>query len=109
MVIISSNLAKKSNAKNVILKLGEEGILLYFRGKDITEQQTDKLAALNLAPQDVAGAGDSLLITTMMSIAAGGSLWQSSLLGTLSAAMQVSRVGNTPLRLSDIQSFLKDS
>tara|TARA_B110001450_G_scaffold256724_1_gene288352 strand:- start:330 stop:1766 length:1437 start_codon:yes stop_codon:yes gene_type:complete len=109
LVILSNNLAKKSNAKNVILKLGEEGVLLYFRGKDVTEQKTDKLAALNLAPQDVAGAGDSLLITTMMSIAAGGSLWQSSLLGSLSAAMQVSRVGNTPLKLSDLQSFLEDS
>lgn len=109
LVILSANLAKKSNAKNVILKLGEEGLLLYFNDQDLTGYQTDKLSALNSAPQDVAGAGDSLLITTMMTIAAGGSLWQSALLGSISAAIQVSRVGNTPLKLSDLLSFIEDS
>jgi len=109
LVILSANLAKKSNAKNVILKLGEEGLLLYFNDQDFTGYQTDKLSALNSAPQDVAGAGDSLLITTMMTIAAGGSLWQSALLGSISAAIQVSRVGNTPLKLSDLLSFIEDS
>lgn len=108
LVILSANLAKKSNAKNVILKLGEEGLLLYVIDQNYTGYQTDKISALNSAPQDVAGAGDSLLITTMMTIAAGGSLWQSALLGSIAAAIQVSRVGNTPLKLSDLLSFIED-
>jgi len=63
---------------------------------------TDRITALNSAPKDVAGAGDSLLITSAMTLASGGNIWEAACLGSLAAAVQVSRVGNTPLRTKDL-------
>jgi len=63
---------------------------------------TDRVDALNAAPKDVAGAGDSLLITSAMTLACGGSIWEAACLGSLAAAVQVGRVGNTPLRSEEL-------
>ena len=63
---------------------------------------TDRLDALNSAAKDVAGAGDSLLITSAMTLACGGTIWEAACLGSLAAAVQVGRVGNTPLRTEEL-------
>ena len=49
---------------------------------------------MNLSAKDTAGAGDSLLTVTSMSLATGASIWESSFLGSLAAAIQVGTVGN---------------
>ena len=64
---------------------------------------TDRIQALNELPRDVAGAGDSLLIASILSIACGGNIWEASLLGSLVAAIQVGRVGNTPLTIEELK------
>jgi bifunctional ADP-heptose synthase (sugar kinase/adenylyltransferase) len=64
------------------------------------------LGALNPSPKDVAGAGDSLLIAAAMTLAAGGNMWEAAALGSLAAAVQVGRVGNTPLRISELMDEL---
>ena len=58
-------------------------------------------------PKDVAGAGDSLLITTALSLVSGLNIWESSYLGSLAAAIQVSRVGNVPLQALELIGELK--
>ena len=63
---------------------------------------TDRINALNSTPKDVAGAGDSLLITSALTLASGGSIWEAACLGSLAAAIQVGRVGNTPIRASEL-------
>ena len=61
------------------------------------ELLTDRLPALNYSPVDVAGAGDSMLITSGLTLATGGSAWQAAALGSIAAGIQVSRLGNKPL------------
>jgi rfaE bifunctional protein kinase chain/domain len=100
LVILIDKLRKKTNVSNVLLKLGEEGLIIH--GPDNKNWLTDKITALNELPRDVAGAGDSLLITSILTLACGGDLWEASLLGSLAAAIQVSRVGNTPLKAKEI-------
>jgi rfaE bifunctional protein kinase chain/domain len=102
LVVLADKLSSISKAKNIILKLGEEGILMYFNPEKSKRVETDRLKALNKNPKDVAGAGDSLLITTLLGLASGGSYWHASLLGSYAAAIQISRVGNSPLQLSDL-------
>ena len=57
---------------------------------------------MNLNAKHTSGAGDSLLVASAMVIAAKGDIWESAYLGSLAAAIQVSRVGNIPLRAKDI-------
>ena len=98
LVVLAENLRKKSSAKNILLKLGAEGLLVQpsfkKKGKELV---TDRLPALNANPRDVAGAGDSLLITTSLAIKSGLDIWNASLLGCVAAGIQVSRVGNIPI------------
>ena len=75
--------------------MGSEGVLI--SASDGKEEFTDRLPALNSNPIDVAGAGDSLFCSASLGIAAGMNIWEASLFGSLSASVQVSKIGNKPL------------
>jgi rfaE bifunctional protein kinase chain/domain len=96
LVVLAQQLKSASGAKNILLKLGGEGVLVH--GAEID----DRIGALNQTPKDVAGAGDSLLISSAMALARGGNIWEAALLGSLAAAIQVGRVGNTPIESSEL-------
>ncbi len=103
LVVLAEQLRRQSSARNLLLKLGEEGLLIHAdEGGSLDNWLTDRIGALNDAPKDVAGAGDSLLITGALTLASGGSIWEAACLGSLAAAVQVGRVGNTPLRASEL-------
>lgn len=96
LVVVAERLRQKATAQNIILTLGAEGVLLHMEDEK-KELLTDRLPALNYAPVDVAGAGDSMLITSGLTLAAGGSAWQAAALGSIASGIQVSRMGNQPL------------
>lgn len=98
LVVLAERLAQKADAAHVLITLGAEGMLVY----DHTACLTDRIPALNTAPQDVAGAGDSLFTCTAMSLRLGAGIWSSAYLGSLAAACQVSRVGNIPLNPAEL-------
>ena len=100
LVILADKLRKKSNSKNVLLKLGEEGLIIH--GPHHEHWLTDKINALNESPRDVAGAGDSLLISSFLAIICGGNILDASFIGSLAAAIQVGRLGNTPLTVNEL-------
>lgn len=101
LVVLAENLRSQANAKNVLLSMGGEGALLHFRTLD-GSYKTDRIPALNHRPKDVAGAGDSLLITTSMGLACGANAWESACVGSIAASVQVSRIGNVPLTRESI-------
>jgi rfaE bifunctional protein kinase chain/domain len=103
IVILAEDLRKITNSKNILLKLGAEGLLIHAEDENDTNKWlNDQLPALNNSPKDVSGAGDSLLITSSMALCTGANIWESAYLGSLAAAIQVSRVGNTPLKLDEL-------
>jgi rfaE bifunctional protein kinase chain/domain len=102
LVVLAEKLRQQACARNVLLKLGEEGVLVHSGQSVKPYTSTDRISALNNAPRDVAGAGDSMLIVSAMAMACGGSIWSAAALGALAAAVQVSRVGNTPLRHAEL-------
>ena len=102
LVVLAEKLRQQATAHNVLLKLGEEGILIHAGNDQGDDWLTDRVDALNSAAKDVAGAGDSLLITSAMTLACGGTVWEAACLGSLAAAVQVGRVGNTPLRAEEL-------
>ncbi len=102
LVILAEELRRLTNANYVMLKLGQEGLLTQC-GYDKEEKWvTDRIDALNSNPRDVAGAGDSMLIVASLSLAAGANIWEASLLGSMAAAVQISRIGNLPINKDEI-------
>lgn len=100
IAFVSERLQDIANAKNLVISLGSEGMLI--RGPKGDEYHSDRLPAFNTAPKDVAGAGDSLFTTAAMSLCVGRDIWEGAYIGALAAALQVSRVGNSPLRGADL-------
>ncbi len=101
---VANRLLEKSNANGLFVKLGAEGLLILSPDRPT---HTSSLPAMNRNPIDVAGAGDALLATSALGLAAGASIWESAYLGSVAAAIQVSRVGNIPLQLDALIQELK--
>jgi len=104
LVVIAEKLRKVSKADNIIVTRGKEGILIHA-GNHVRNKKkwlTDKIPALNKSPKDVAGEGDSLLTCASIAHVCGADIWQSALLGSIAAACQTGRIGNIPLKSSDI-------
>ena len=105
LVVLAENLRKQANAQNILLKIGEEGVIVYSGNS--SDWLTDRIPALNAQPVDVAGAGDSMLVSSSLALATGASIWEAAAIGSLAAAIQVSRIGNIPLHKDEILMALK--
>ena len=106
LVIVAENLVKKSRAKNVFVTLGKSGLLIYYYSDEAKDWLTDQLPAFHHNPVDVSGAGDCLLVTAAMALALKAPIYQAAYLGSVAAACQVSRVGNTPLTADELKTEL---
>ena len=102
LVVLAKQLKDQSHAKNILLKMGEEGLLIHAPNNPKEDWLTDRIGALNPVPKDVAGAGDSLLVTSAMTLACGGNIWEAACLGSMAAAIQVGRVGNTLIKAQEL-------
>jgi rfaE bifunctional protein kinase chain/domain len=102
LVGLAESLKQQSKARNIIITLGAEGILIHAELNENNSWLTDRLPALNTSPKDVAGAGDSFLTSASMALAVGADIWKSACLGSLAAACQVGRIGNIPLTTREI-------
>jgi bifunctional ADP-heptose synthase (sugar kinase/adenylyltransferase) len=106
LAVISERLIRKARTQNLVVTLGAEGVLVNATvdGK----QRADRLPAFNPSPKDVSGAGDSLFMASSMALRAGADIWQAAYLGSLAAALQVSRVGNLPLTTRELITEIDD-
>jgi len=92
LIVLSQKLMARMDSEFIFLKLGSDGLLINGTGI-----KTDHIAALNENPLDVSGAGDSLLAISTLAFAAKDKPSVAALLGSLAAAIQVSRSGNIPI------------
>lgn len=107
LAVVSHELMARARAEHLIVTLGAEGALI---NTVVDGQfQTDRLPAFNPVPKDVSGAGDSFFMAAAMALRAGADIWQSSYLGSLAAALQVSRVGNTPLTTAELVAEIEET
>jgi len=105
LVVLSKELSNKSKNRYIFTTLGSEGIMIYNTNKK--ELLTDNINALGNIVKDVSGAGDSLLTCASMALSVGANIWESAYLGSLAAAIQVSRIGNIPIKKYEIIKELK--
>lgn len=106
LVVLAEQLRQKSKAQHILLKLAADGVLVHSPDSSSNGWVTDQVEALNNSPKDVAGAGDSMLVASGLTLAAGGSIWEAACLGSVAAAIQVSRVGNRPLSGNEMKRVL---
>jgi rfaE bifunctional protein kinase chain/domain len=103
LTVLAEALHNKAQAGNVFITMGSEGLLIHVPHHASSGQiTTDLLPAFNTAPKDVSGAGDSLLTCASMALVVGANIWESAYLGSVAAACQVGRVGNTPLSAAEV-------
>jgi rfaE bifunctional protein kinase chain/domain len=100
LAVIGERLMERARTKHLVITLGAEGALV----NTIVDGTfgSDRLPAFNPSPKDVSGAGDSLFMAASMALCAGANIWEASYLGSLAAALQVSRVGNLPLSTAEL-------
>jgi len=103
LVVLAERLRQRAKARNIVLTLGTEGLLIHAAIEGGERWLTDQLPAFNTVPKDTAGAGDSFLMMSSLALVTGADIWQSAYLGSLAAACQVGRIGNVPLTAADIQ------
>jgi rfaE bifunctional protein kinase chain/domain len=106
LVVLAEKLRNNAGADNILLKLNSEGLLIHA-GLSNNEFLTDKLPAMNHIPKDPAGAGDSLLIIAAMTYALTKNIWKTAYLGSIAAAVQISKLGNNPITIDELISELK--
>jgi len=97
LIVISQRISELLMSEVIFLKLGSEGMLINGIGL-----KTEHIPALNSQPKDVAGAGDSLLAVSSLMMANKLHPYVSGLIGSVAAAIQVSRVGNVPVTRSEL-------
>jgi bifunctional ADP-heptose synthase (sugar kinase/adenylyltransferase) len=99
--IIAEELIRKTGANLAIVTLGEAGSLV------ITKQlEIDRLPSLNTAPVDVSGAGDSMLVGVALAKSLKIDSFSASYIGAIASAIQIGRVGNSPIKISEIKEAL---
>jgi rfaE bifunctional protein kinase chain/domain len=99
--IIAGDLLEKINSSMAVITLGEAGSLVMTK-----EGGIDRLPSMNTSPIDVSGAGDSMLVGIAMAKTLGASPFQSAYIGAIASAIQVGRVGNSPIQFSEIKQAL---
>jgi len=102
LIVLVEKLHKKTNNKNIFITMAEEGLLIHSKEKDSNNYRTEKLKALNELPKDVAGAGDSMLVASSLSLVFSNDIFISGYIGAIAAACQVGKVGNIPLHSSEL-------
>jgi len=93
-----SNLVKKAKAKNIILKLGEKGLISMSKNKSdyvALDPFVDNLIDSN-------GAGDALLAYSAAALFKTKSLIIASIVGLLAASCKCEVQGNLPISINDI-------
>jgi rfaE bifunctional protein kinase chain/domain len=92
-----NTLLKKLNAKNILLTLGEGGIAVFEKGKPEKRMPTK---ARKVA--DVSGAGDTVISTLTMALAAGANIYEASYLANYAGGIVCEEVGIIPIEIDKL-------
>ncbi len=100
----SQDLLKLTNAKQILITRGEDGMSL--SGKDGTELH---IPAFNRTQVfDVTGAGDTVVAALTSALANGSSFWEAAVLGNLAASIVVRQFGTTTTNPTEMLTALEN-
>ncbi|MCE1188529.1 MAG: D-glycero-beta-D-manno-heptose-7-phosphate kinase [Ignavibacteria bacterium] len=90
-------LMSKLKAQHVLITLGEDGVAIFSKGKDVKIIPTK---ARKVA--DVSGAGDTVIATLTMAMAAGADIYEASILANYAAGIVCEEVGIVPVQVNNL-------
>jgi sugar/nucleoside kinase (ribokinase family) len=102
LAIIAEKLRLHMNVASILLKLGSDGVLVHGTDEKGKVMATDAIPSLNPNPVDTSGAGDSMLAAASLALAIERNLSKAGLLGSVTAAVQISRTGNIPIEQANL-------
>ena len=94
LLTIGMKLLEKLNPKYALLTLGEKGISLFEKGK---EMRTVPTKARKVS--DVSGAGDTVISTLTIALAAGANIYEAAYLANYAGGLVCEEVGIVPIEL----------
>ena len=97
---IGKSLLKKSEAARVIVTRGKDGMILFENGTAI------QVPTYARQVFDVTGAGDTVIATLALGLAAGYSLAESALLANYAAGVVVAQVGCVPCFTQELRDYI---
>jgi D-glycero-beta-D-manno-heptose-7-phosphate kinase len=92
-----NTLLNKLNPRNVLLTLGEGGIAVFEKGKPEKRMPTK---ARKVA--DVSGAGDTVISTLTIALAAGANIYEASYLANYAGGLVCEEVGIVPIEIEKL-------
>ena len=98
-----SKILEKLNAQYVLLTLGEEGIAVFKKGK-----QEKRMPTKARKVADVSGAGDTVISTLTLSLAAGADILEASYLANYAGGIVCGEVGIVPVDKEKLFSTIID-
>jgi len=101
-------LYRKANCKNLILKMGERGLITYRNAPKAQEDVRSFFAVDTFCqtPIDAVGAGDALLAYSSLALKTTGNIVIASVLGAIAAALACEQEGNIPIKPADVYTRL---
>ncbi len=99
---IGSRLNKKWGCKNVLVTLGEEGMILTENG-----DQSFHIPAVAREVFDVSGAGDTVIAAFVSSLASGASFREAAEISNYAAGVVVAKVGTATVTASELYREMK--
>lgn len=103
---LGQKMLKYSKSKNVVLKLGEKG-LMCFKKSGLKPRDFYSIDSFAENILDAVGSGDSLLATTSLVYCITRNIVISSLIGSMSAAIECSKKGNIPISKPELLNFIE--
>lgn len=97
---------ERSNAENVIMTLGEEGMIGASSRNLNKHGFIDFIPSLNNNPVDTSGAGDAAFIGASLALMLENDLKISMYIGSVLAAVNLTRLGNQPISAEDLITIL---
>jgi rfaE bifunctional protein kinase chain/domain len=99
---LAGKLYKLSKCKNLILKLGEKGLIGLANSDLEDEPVMISLDSFSENPIDPVGAGDALMAYSALTLKVTKSLPMAAIVGSIAAACESDLNGNVPIKRSDI-------
>lgn len=112
--MVAWRLLAETRTRAALVSMGADGVIAFDRLAAPVNQDAgyashvrgEHVPALSGHAVDALGCGDSMLAAATLALCAGGSLLAASFLGSVAAALQVQRLGNTVVSATDLRQGL---
>ncbi|MDC0253343.1 PfkB family carbohydrate kinase [Bacteriovoracales bacterium] len=102
---LAQSLIDKTNNKNIVITLGEQGLLVYSK-TNTKYFSSEFFPALVSDPKDVAGAGDAMLTGFSLGLSLGLTILESAVIASCMSALSVMRIGNISIKSEELTNYI---